>query len=268
MQLQLAHVQGVFYWSENMGNQDILKGTQLNSKGYGTIAKLAMQDRNLDITAKAVYAYFNSFSGAGDNCFPTRAKICYDLKISNDTLGKYLRQLVENGYITVMQVKEKGRFSHNVYTINQTVLPCPKISDTENFGNDKSDTNNNNININNNINNNSNNKESKKASYDKIIDEYTTNEELKQALIEFIKMRKLLKKPLSNNALSLNCTKLDKLANSDYEKIEIVNQSVMNSWLGFYPLKNEKQVNSKIQGQQTGNPFLDMLQEEYEKGAF
>ena len=247
--------------------KDIIKGTELNSKGYGTIAKLAMQDRNLDITAKAIYAYFNSFTGAGNCCFPTRDKICYDLKISNDTFSKYLKQLVENGYITVEQVKEKGRFSHNIYTINHTISPCPKISDTENIGIDKVDTNNNNININNNINNNSNNKESKKASYDKIIDEYTTNEELRQALIEFIKMRKLLKKPLSNNALSLNCSKLNKLANSYYEKIEIVNQSVMNSWLGFYPLKNEKQVNN-TQRQQTGNPFLDMLQEEYEKGGF
>lgn len=247
--------------------KDIIKGTELNSKGYGTIAKLAMQDRNLDITAKAIYAYFNSFTGAGNCCFPTRDKICYDLKISNDTFSKYLKQLVENGYVTVEQVKEKGRFSHNTYTINHTISPCPKISDTENIGIDKVDTNNNNLNINNNIKNNNNNKESKKENYNKIIDEYTTNEELKQALIEFIKMRKLLKKPLSNNALSLNCSKLNKLANSDYEKIEIVNQSVMNSWLGFYPLKNEKQVNN-TQRQQTGNPFLDMLQEEYEKGVF
>lgn len=252
---------------DSMG-EDILKGIPINSKGFGSISKLAMQDRNLHINAKAIYAYFNSFSGGGDSCFPTRKRICYDLGISNDTLSKYLRQLVDNGYIRVEQVKENGRFSHNIYTLCDTISPCPKISDTENFGIGKVDTNNNNININNNINNNSNNKESKKASYDKIIDEYTTNEELRQALIEFIKMRKLLKKPLSNNALSLNCSKLSKLANSDYEKIEIVNQSVMNSWLGFYPLKNEKQANNNKQGQQTGNPFLDMLHEEYEKGVF
>ena len=249
--------------------KDIIKGTELNSKGYGTIAKLAMQDRKLDITAKAIYAYFNSFTGAGNCCFPTRDKICYDLKISNDTFSKYLKQLVENGYITVEQVKEKGRFSHNTYTINHTISPCPKISDTENIGIDKVDTNNNNININNNTNNNSNNKESKKASYNDIIDGYTDNEELKQALIEFIKMRKLLKKPLSDNALALNCAKLNKLSSSDEEKIEIVNQSIMNSWQSFYPLKNEKQTSNYSQRQQqSGNPFLDMLQEEYEKGVF
>lgn len=251
-----------------MKNQDVIKGIQLNSKGYGTIAKLAMQDRNLDISAKAVYAYFNSFSGAGDSCFPTREKICYDLKISNDTLSKYLKQLIDNGYITVEQAKEKGRFSHNVYTINPTIFPCTKISDTENSDNENLDTNNNNLNINNNLNNNSNIKERKKAGYNDIIDDYTDNKELKQALIEFIKMRKLLKKPLSDNALLLNCTKLSKLTKDDAEKIEIVNQSVMNSWLSFYPLKNDKPVTSNSQREQTGNPFLDMLQEEYEKEGF
>lgn len=133
---------------------DILKGVQINSKGYGTISKIAMQDRNLHITAKAIYAYFNSFSGGGDSCFPTRAKICYDLGISNDTFGKYLKQLVNNGYIEVEQVKENGRFSHNVYTICSTISPCPKISDTENIVHDRTDTNNNNYNNNNNFNNN------------------------------------------------------------------------------------------------------------------
>ena len=81
-------------------------------------------------------------------------------------------------------------------------------------------------------------------------------------------MRKLLKKPLSDNALLLNCTKLSKLTKDDAEKIEIVNQSVMNSWLSFYPLKNDKPVTSNSQREQTGNPFLDMLQEEYEKEGF
>lgn len=134
--------------------EDILKGIQINSKGYGTISKIAMQDRNLHITAKAIYAYFNSFSGGGDSCFPTRAKICYDLGISNDTFGKYLKQLVNNGYIEVEQVKENGRFSHNVYTICSTILPCPKISDTVNIVYGEMDTNNNSYNKNKDNNNN------------------------------------------------------------------------------------------------------------------
>jgi len=134
---------------------DIIKGIPINSAGFGTISKLAMQDRRLHIAAKAIYAYFNSYAGGGDTCFPSRKKICFDLGISNDTLSKYLRQLTECGYISVEQIKEGGRFSHNVYTLNGTISPCPKISDTEKTVNGKLDTNINNSNINSIYNNNS-----------------------------------------------------------------------------------------------------------------
>lgn len=132
--------------------EDKIIGFKINSKGYGTIPKLVMQDRNLSIGAKGLYSYFCSYTGGGDTCFPSRKKVCFDLCISIDTFGKYLKQLVENGYIKVEQIKENGRFSHNVYTLCDTILPCPKISDTEITVYEKTDTNNNNDN-NNSINN-------------------------------------------------------------------------------------------------------------------
>ena len=142
-----------------MEDRDILKGDQINSKGYGIIAKLAMQDTNLDIIAKAIYAYFCSFAGGGDSCFPSRSKICHDLKITNNTFSKYIGQLVKCGYITVEQVKEKGKFSHNVYTINSVIAPCivspyTVRTDTQNTVYGQVDTNNNSSN-NNSSNNNS-----------------------------------------------------------------------------------------------------------------
>ena len=142
--------------------EDKIIGFKINSKGYGIVPKLLTQDRNICIGAKGLYSYFCSFTGGGDTCFPSRSKICFDLCISVDTFTRYLKQLVEHGYIKVEQVKENGRFSHNVYTLCDTITPCPKISDTENTVSEisvygKSYTNNNNIN-----NNNINNKERKK----------------------------------------------------------------------------------------------------------
>lgn len=130
--------------------EDILQGFNINSSGYGIVPKLVMQDKNIGISAKAVYAYFCSFTGSGNSCFPSRKKICEDLGISNDTLSKQLRQLSDAGYIVIEQVKEKGRFSHNIYTLPDMVLPCPKISDTEKTVYGNLDTKNNN-NKNNNI---------------------------------------------------------------------------------------------------------------------
>ena len=39
--------------------------------------------------------------------------------------------------------------------------------------------------------------------------------------------------------------KLDKIANSEDEKIQILNNSVMNSWQGIFPLKEEEQNKQK-----------------------
>ena len=72
------------------------------------------------------------------------------------------------------------------------------------------------------------------------INSYTDNPELKQALIDFIEMRKRMKKPPTIKALKLCLKKLDDLAVDDYIKIKIVNQSTVNCYADLYELKNNK----------------------------
>ena len=71
------------------------------------------------------------------------------------------------------------------------------------------------------------------------LDSYTQNAELLEALDGFVEMRKKAKAPLTERALALLLKKLDGLGRSDAEKVEIVNQSVMNNWKGFFALKQE-----------------------------
>lgn len=107
-------------------------------------------------------------------------------------------------------------------------------------------------------------KESTRARYDEIINGYTENEELRSALVEFVKMRKMKKNPLTNRALSLLLTSskkgLDCLASNDAEKIDIVNQSIMRGWMGFFPLKDDG--SSKPATQRQGKTEEDMQDEE------
>lgn len=131
-------------------------------EGYGNISKLVMKDRNLTIGAKAVYAYLCSYSGAGGIAYPSRSLICHDLKITQETLSKHLKNLEEQGYILREQQRSNGSFSHNIYTI----LTIPKKSDTKITDIEKTDidlddigkleTNNNSYNNNSNNNNNKN----------------------------------------------------------------------------------------------------------------
>lgn len=72
-----------------------------------------------------------------------------------------------------------------------------------------------------------------------LLESYTQNADLLDALRGFVEIRKEKKAPLTEHALSLLLRKLDGLGHSDAEKVEIVNQSVMNSWKGFFALKQE-----------------------------
>lgn len=109
-------------------------------------------------------------------------------------------------------------------------------------------------------------KEGTRAGYDEIISDYTDNDELRSALVEFVKMRKMIKKPLTNKALSLLLTGkkgLDGLASSDAEKIDIVNQTVMHSWQGFYPLKDDgdsKQATQSNEQSQETKELIELME--------
>ncbi|WP_314047314.1 hypothetical protein [Selenomonas noxia] len=71
------------------------------------------------------------------------------------------------------------------------------------------------------------------------LEDYTDNAELLEALRGFVEMRKKIKAPLTEHAFSLLFKKLDGMGSTDEEKAAIVNQSVMNSWKGLFPLKQE-----------------------------
>lgn len=66
---------------------------------------------------------------------------------------------------------------------------------------------------------------------------YSDVPELNKAIIDFIEYRKGIKKPMSEHAVSLLISKLNKLSGSIPEQIEILNQSIVNGWQGIFPLK-------------------------------
>ena len=54
-----------------------------------------------------------------------------------------------------------------------------------------------------------------------------------------IEMRKSIKKKLTERGLRGILNKLDKIALNDYEKIEILENSIMNCWQGVFEIKKE-----------------------------
>lgn len=83
-------------------------------------------------------------------------------------------------------------------------------------------------------------KEKPKQTFNQLIEEYTTNEELRKELKEHLKVRKLKKAALTDRAVELSLAELNKIAAADYEKIQVVRNSIMNGWTGFFPLKKDE----------------------------
>lgn len=221
--------------------EDRIQGFDINSQGYGTVPKAVMQSQEISIKAKAVYAYFCSFTGAGHSCFPSRNKICLDLEISKDSLTKYIRELKKAGFLQVKQEKTEGRFLRNVYTLTDTKIPCPKISDTDDFGHGNLASKNNSSKTNSIYKNNSEEKkkERKTNGYDDILSSIEDTS-LKDLYLEYIKMRKLIKSPMTDRALEMLIHKVESLETDVERQKKLLEVAIINNWKSVYPLKGDE----------------------------
>ncbi len=97
----------------------------LKSAGYGMLPRMVMFDQRLSCTAKVIYAYLASYSGAGKVAFPKSEITCWHLGLNKDTFFKHLKQLVETNYIT----REKRRNSHGQMCATSYHLnDCPDLN--------------------------------------------------------------------------------------------------------------------------------------------
>jgi predicted phage replisome organizer len=76
--------------------------------------------------------------------------------------------------------------------------------------------------------------------------------ELEKALEDFELFRKKIKAPLTPRAKELLIKKLDKMEQTEENKIKILEQSILNGWKGIYDLKSQnRQTDSKLKDNQT-----------------
>lgn len=65
--------------------------------------------------------------------------------------------------------------------------------------------------------------------------------EVKKELLEYIAMRKKIKKPLTAYAMQINYNNLLKISGNEANKVAIIKQSIGKCWLDFYPLTLPRQ---------------------------
>jgi len=78
---------------------------------------------------------------------------------------------------------------------------------------------------------------------------YPTDDLLNQAFTDYVEMRKKIKSPMTERAVQLAMGNLEKLSGGDNDTaIQILEQSIMNSWKGLFALKEDKQQSNQRTG--------------------
>ena len=198
-----------------------------------------LRDEFLKPTQKIVLLVLKSYHNEGKGySYPSQKTLMQDCCIKDKkTLLNAIDLLEEKGYIK--RVCEKG--VNNKYFISNVKNPTSgenhssvenpyegRVEKSTTSSRKKPHTRNTITNTNTN------------TIYKDLISAYTENNYLVEALNDFIKMRKTIKKPLTERALKNVLIKLDKIASNDKEKIEILDNSINHCWQGIFELKKEK----------------------------
>ena len=78
-----------------------------------------------------------------------------------------------------------------------------------------------------------------KSNHEEFVKENVTDEQLAETILDFIEMRKTIKKPMPERAVKILINKLPKLSPTIDTQIKILEQSIINNWTDIYPVKNE-----------------------------
>lgn len=239
------------------------------TKNFTIIDNNIFENKNLSLQAKGLLCLMLSLSENWD--FKKNGLITLSKEINIKTFNKILDELKENKYLKITKTSMDWQWDvfEEPYTIYQNAdyrytkirgmdTPLYDISQNTNYK-----VLNNKVLNNNTVNNNKvSKKEAEVMSYNKIIKTYFTDAEMQNVMTEFIKMRKMIKRPITNYGLKLICDKLIK----DYKQEEwqaVVQQSIVNNWQNIYPLKKDSQQKEKSQEttQQKNQKKLDAIGE-------
>ena len=232
--------------------------SRIKDGNFITIQSFMVKDLKLKGNELLTYAVIYGFSQNGEDRFTGSLQyICDWTNSTKQGIMKTLKSLVEKELIEKTEVYKNGVKFVEYHTTEFTTI---KQSLTENetkfngggkqslMGGMKQSLSNN-INTNN-ITDIKEDKERKKEEpngYDAIIAQSSFNDEVKETIIEFVKMRKLIKKPMTDYALKKLLNKLGKLASDPQTQIAILEKSIMNNWQDIYEPKEERQEVKKEQ---------------------
>lgn len=239
---------------------------------YTVMSNTHFKEKEMSLRAKGLLSLMLSLPDEWDYSIMGLAQLSKDGK---DSVMNALIELEEFGYLIRTRVTdEKGKFAgyeYVIYESPQTENSNAEKPYTENPNTEKPytenppqlNTNISNTNIlNNNILNtnklNTKEKRKKESSYDEILSSIE-DDGLRDLYFEYIKMRKMIKAPMTDRALTMLIKKVNELEPNNVEnKKKLLEVAIMNNWKSVYPLKDTGNA-SNGQGGQTSEQAQKVL---------
>lgn len=216
------------------------------------IPKEIWLNKDLTFQEKIILVEIDSYDDGQVGCFATNKHFVNNFGINSSRISQIIQSLQRKNYITITYDFNGKEIIKRYLHINRPPYPPKDGMSKINIGMLKNEMGvcqfdkggyvkklkDNNTNINN---TNINNKEERKkeTNYDKIINSMVEDEEVKNSIYEFIKMRKLIKKPMTDRALTMLINKLEKLSSDKDIQIKILEKSILKNWTDIYPYKEE-----------------------------
>lgn len=171
-----------------------------------------------------------------------------------------LKKLEECGYLIRRRLRGKdGRItSVEWYLYEKPQLEKPQLENPSEENPNEENQPQYNTNISNTKESNTKVKRKKESSYDEILASIA-NDDLRELYLEYIKMRKMIKAPMTDRALTMLINKVNELEpNSLENQKKLLEIAIMNNWKSVYPLRNNEKAGKK-QDTQPGKQEEEIL---------
>lgn len=224
----------------------------INRRKYTVVDNNIFQNKKLSLKARGMLVTLLSLPDSWEFSENGLEKIFND---GLTAIRSSLKELEENMYLKRKQLRdEKGKFLKNEWIISETPLTEQPIVENPITGNPLSE---NDTQLNTNKLN-TKEKRKKESSYDEILSSIE-DDGLRDLYFEYIKMRKMIKAPMTDRALTMLIKKVNELEPNNVEnKKKLLEVAIMNNWKSVYPLKDTGNA-SNGQGGQTSEQAQKVL---------
>ena len=90
--------------------------------GYCKVPLDVLRDKQLSLEAKAIYSILTSYAWQSDECWPSMGTLSEDAGVRRKTVGKYLKELRDAGYI---EWRRRGHTKTNIYQTKKIASDVP-----------------------------------------------------------------------------------------------------------------------------------------------